>query len=78
MSAKPELTEAELTNLRTLCMTAPWRGDPTHRAMLDALAAKLFHMREALAGDEIVKTEPILDERGGVTGFRLADKEPTR
>lgn len=43
---KPALTDAEITNLRTACMTSSMRTEPGWAAALDALATKLDSMRE--------------------------------
>lgn len=43
-----QLTDAELTNLRTACMTSTMRTSPGWAPTLDALAEKLERMRTEL------------------------------
>lgn len=43
-----QFTDAELTNLRTACLTSSMRTSPGWAPTLDALAERLDRMREAL------------------------------
>jgi hypothetical protein len=45
----PDLTEADLSNLRTACFTSSLRSDPIWADALDRLAAKLDRIRSEVA-----------------------------
>ena len=44
-NVREQLTDAEITNLRTACLTSTMRNKPEWQTGLDALAVKLDRMR---------------------------------